>query len=121
MEMGGETDLPTINDQIMTGEGGPILGERCFGWRASCLRTAASTRDFWHEAGAAVIDPPLGFTRLVFGSRFKASSRVMTRRPSLRLRWGVSTDLVQNETTSCSTKDPLTPTSSRQRQSWIFP
>jgi hypothetical protein len=94
-KMGGETDLPTINDQIMTGEGGPILGEAMFRMASLLLEDGGEHPGFWHEAGAAVIDPPLGFTRLVFGSRFKAVFPSYDPATFLRLRWGVSTDLVK--------------------------
>jgi hypothetical protein len=94
-KMAGETDLPSINDQIMTGEGGPIIGESLFRMASLLLEDGGEHPGFWREAGAAVIDPALGFTRLAFGNRFKAVFPSYDPATFLRLRWGVSTDLVK--------------------------
>src|SRR5215469_9536010 len=56
-EVAGENTNPSINDQIAS----------------RLLETGSSGRPGgWRELGAAVISPPLGFNRLVYGKRFAA-------------------------------------------------
>jgi len=72
-EMAGENTNPSINDQIATGIGGNFLGEPLFRMASLLLETGGSGRPGrWRELGAAVISPPLGFNRLVYGRRFAA-------------------------------------------------
>ena len=94
-KMAGETDMPSINDQITTGTAGAVLGETLFRMAGLILEDGGEHPGFWHELGAAVISPPTGFTRLVFGDRFKAVFPSHDPATFLRLRWGVSTDLVK--------------------------
>lgn len=70
-KMAGETDPPSINDQITTGNAGSLLGEALFRMAELVLNDGGSKPGFWHEAGAAVISPPTAFNRTVFGDRFK--------------------------------------------------
>jgi len=71
-EIGGETTQPSINDMIMTPIGGTFLGEPLFRMGSLLLETDEGKPGFWRELGAAVISPPMGFNRLVFGNRFDA-------------------------------------------------
>jgi Domain of unknown function (DUF3943) len=107
-KMAGETDLPSINDQIMTGEGGPILGESLFRMASLLLEGGGENPGFWREAGAAVISPTTGFTRLVFGKRFKAVFPSYDPATFLRLRWGASTDLVKTNNLLLDEGSPYT-------------
>jgi len=68
-EIAGETSRPSLNDQIMTGFGGSFLGEVLFRMSNLVLEKADMPR-FWRELSAAVISPPTGLNRLVFGDRF---------------------------------------------------
>ena len=70
-EILGETGAPSINDLITTGLGGAFLGEPLFRMASLLLEGGGETPGFWRELGAAVISPPLGFTRLAFGDRFR--------------------------------------------------
>jgi len=70
-KMAGETDLPSINDQITTGTAGALLGESLFRMANLLLEHGGEHPGFWTELGAAIISPPTGFNRLVFGNRFK--------------------------------------------------
>jgi hypothetical protein len=74
-KMGGETDPPSINDQITTGNAGSLLGEALFRMSQLVLRNKAGAGgagpDPWHELGAAIISPSTEFNRLAFGDRFK--------------------------------------------------
>ena len=71
-EMGGETGAPSINDQITTPIGGSFLGEPLFRMASLLLESDDGSPGFWRELGAAVISPPTGLNRLVFGNRFDA-------------------------------------------------
>ncbi len=71
-ELGGETGPPSINDQITTTFGGTFLGEPLFRMASLLLEGGGGKPGFWRELGAAVISPPTGFNRLVFGKRFDA-------------------------------------------------
>jgi len=71
-EMGGEKTPPSINDMIATPIGGTLLGEPLFRMASLLLETEEGRPGFWRELGAALISPPTGFNRLVFGNRFDA-------------------------------------------------
>ncbi|MHB8474478.1 MAG: DUF3943 domain-containing protein [Gammaproteobacteria bacterium] len=71
-EIAGETGLPSINDLVTTGFGGTFLGEPLFRMASLLLEGGGETPGFWREVGAAAISPPLGFTRLAFGNRFRS-------------------------------------------------
>jgi hypothetical protein len=70
-KMAGETDPPSINDMITTGNSGSLLGEALFRMSELVLRNNGPKPDSWHEIGAAMISPPTGFNRFAFGERFK--------------------------------------------------
>jgi Domain of unknown function (DUF3943) len=70
-ELGGEKTAPSINDMIATSIGGTFLGEPFFRM-ANLLLESGGKPGFWRELGAAVLSPPTGFNRLVFGERFDA-------------------------------------------------
>jgi len=71
-KMAGETDPPSINDQITTGSAGSLLGEALFRMSQLVLKdNGASRPDSMHEIGAAIISPPTAFNRYAFGKRFK--------------------------------------------------
>jgi hypothetical protein len=71
-ELAGETTDPSINDMIATPLGGTFLGEPFFRMASLLLEDSEGKPGFWRELGAAVIAPPLGFNRLVFGNKFDA-------------------------------------------------
>jgi len=68
-ETAGETDPPSVNDQITTGFGGAFLGEPLFRMASLLLESGAGNR-FWRELGAAALSPPTAFNRLAYGDRF---------------------------------------------------
>src|SRR6185369_8784942 len=70
-KMAGETDPPSINDQITTGNSGSLLGEALFRMAGLVLEEAGDKPDVWHEVGAAIVSPPTAVNRLAFGDRFK--------------------------------------------------
>jgi len=71
-KIAGETDNPSINDQITTGNAGSILGEPLFRMANLLLGSGADENEpgFWRSLGAAFISPPTVLNRLVFGDRF---------------------------------------------------
>lgn len=72
-KMAGETDRPSINDQITTGNAGSLLGEALFRMAGLVLDEGGERPDTWHEIGAAIISPPTAFNRYAFGDRFKTT------------------------------------------------
>jgi len=70
-EMCGETTSPSINDQIATGTGGSFLGEVLFRMAGLVLEGDGDKPGILREFGAAIISPPTGINRFVFGDRFK--------------------------------------------------
>jgi hypothetical protein len=91
-KMAGETDLPSINDQITTGTAGALLGESLFRMASLLLEDGGDHPGFWRELGAAAISPPTGFNRLVFGRRFKSVFPSYHPATFMRLRFGASVD-----------------------------
>jgi len=70
-KMAGETDNPSINDQITTGNAGSLLGEELYRMASVVLEGGGAHPSAWREAAAALISPPTGLNRLIFGERFK--------------------------------------------------
>jgi hypothetical protein len=71
-ELGGETTPPSVNDQVASGIAGILVGEPLFRMASLLLESGGTEPGFWRELGAALISPPTGLNRLVFGDRFKA-------------------------------------------------
>jgi hypothetical protein len=69
--MAGETDPPSINDQITTGNAGSLLGEALFRMAELVLNDGGSNPGVWYEFGAAIISPPTAFNRTAFDDRYK--------------------------------------------------
>ncbi len=70
-KMAGETDPPSINDQITTGNAGSLLGEALFRMAELVLTDEGPKPDVWHELSAAIISPTTAVNRYAFGDRFK--------------------------------------------------
>ncbi len=67
----GETDKPSINDQITTTFAGPMLGEPLFRMASLLLEDSGGQPGFWRQLAAAVVAPTMGFNRLAYGNRFR--------------------------------------------------
>lgn len=66
----GETTDPSINDQVASGTGGPLIGEPLFRMANLVLEGGEGPPGFWRELGAAFISPPTALNRLLFGERY---------------------------------------------------
>ncbi len=86
----GETTPPSANDLIASGIAGVFVGEPLFRMASLLLEKGGEHPGFWRELGAAVLQPSLGFNRLVFGDRFAAV--FPSRQPEIfiRLRLGAT-------------------------------
>jgi len=89
-EVAGETTKPSINDQVASGIGGSFLGEPLFRLSSLILEDGKDNPGFWRELGAAVISPPTGFNRLVYGDRFNGVFPSHNPATFTRLRLGAS-------------------------------
>jgi hypothetical protein len=91
-KMAGETDLPSINDQITTGTAGALFGEALFRMAGLVLESGGEHPGVWRELGAAILSPPTGFNRLMFGHRFRAVFPSYNPATFMRFRLGASID-----------------------------
>ncbi len=69
-EVAGETDPPSLNDQITTSFAGSFLGEALFRMANYLLECAGPKPGFLRELAAALISPSSSFNRIAFGDRF---------------------------------------------------
>jgi hypothetical protein len=86
----GETTPPSLNDHIASGIAGTFLGETFFRMSSLVLEGGGESPGFWRELGAAVLSPPTGFNRLVFGDRFKPVFPSRNPEIFIRLRLGAT-------------------------------
>jgi len=104
-ETAGETSRPSLNDHINTAIGGAFIGEAAFRMASLLLEGGGGeTPGFWRELGAAVISPPTGFNRLVFGDRFDAVFPSRNPEIFIRLRLGATVTYDVNNDTSRDVK-----------------
>jgi len=71
-ETAGETTRPSINDLIVTGQAGSLLGEPFFRIANLLLEGGGGDPGFWRKLGATAVSPPTAINRLLFGERFRA-------------------------------------------------
>jgi len=102
-EIAGETSKPSINDYVTTAVGGTFVGEALFRMASLLLEGGGETPGFWRELGAAVISPPTGFNRLVWGDRFDAV--FPSREPAIFIRLRLGAALTTNVRNADLTKD----------------
>ena len=91
-ETAGETEPPSFNDLITTGQAGSLLGEALFRMASLVLEKGGQRPGFWREMGAATLMPSLGFDRLVHGKRFKSVFPSHNPPTFWQLRFGASAD-----------------------------
>jgi hypothetical protein len=101
-KMAGETDPPSINDIITTGQAGSMLGEALYRMADLIMRDSGSTGpNFLHQAGALVVSS--GINRRILGNRFRAHLPDSLPAMFWQLRFGATMDALA--------KDFTTPTS----------
>ena len=97
-ETAGETTPPSLNDHINTAVGGAFIGEAAFRMASLLLEGGGEKPGFWRELGAAILSPPTGFNRLVFGDRFDKVFPSRNPEVFIRLRLGATlTNEVNND------------------------
>jgi hypothetical protein len=97
-KMAGETDPPSMNDMITTGQAGSLLGEALYRMADLVLKDGARDKPRrLHEYAAAVISPPGGLNRHVFGDRFKAWLPETAPATSWQVRFGATLDALAHD------------------------
>lgn len=97
-KMAGETDPPSINDMITTGQAGSLLGEALYRMADLVLKDhPAGKTSRWHDYLADAISPPRALNRRVFGERFRAQLADSAPATSWQLRLGASLDAVAHD------------------------
>ncbi len=108
-KMGGETDEPSINDQIATGISGSFFGEVLFRMSSLVLEGDGSDPGFWQILLATALSPSAMINRYAFGDRFKAAFPSNDAATFWRLRMGASaySDLNDQGVTSTIDRNAL--------------
>lgn len=69
-EIAGERTRPSFNDQVASGIAGSFLGESFFRIAHLILEGAGTPPATGRERSTAIVSPPTGFNRALFGRRF---------------------------------------------------
>jgi hypothetical protein len=97
-KMAGETDPPSVNDMITTGQAGSLLGEALYRMADLVLKEGNTPKpDALHMWGAALLSPPGGLNRWIFGERFKAKLPDTEPATIWQLRIGATTDALARD------------------------
>jgi len=97
-KMAGETDPPSINDMITTGQAGALLGEVLYRMSDLVLRDAHGAKPRrLHETLAGLISPPAAVNRRVFGDRFRSQLSDTAPVTSWQLRLGATADALAHD------------------------
>ncbi len=92
-KMAGETDPPSINDMITTGQAGSLLGEALYRMADLVLKDHPSGKTSrWHDDVADAISPPRALNRRLFGEHFRAELADSTPATSWQIRVGATLD-----------------------------
>ena len=103
-KMAGETDPPSINDMITTGQAGSMLGEALYRMADLIVRDSGDTgMNILHEVGVALVAPSSSLNRHILGNRFRAHLPDSLPAIFWQLRFGATLDALA--------KDVTTPTS----------
>lgn len=97
-KMAGETDPPSIDDMITTGQAGSLLGEALYRMADLVLNDRPDGKH--HRANdylAAVLSPPSAINRRVFGERYQPHLPDSTPPTSWQVRLGASRDAVARD------------------------
>jgi hypothetical protein len=97
-KMAGETDPPSIDDMITTGQAGSLLGEALYRMADLVLKDGGDAKpNQFHEYAATLISPPSGLNRRVFGERFKAKLPDTAPATMWQIRLGATLDALARD------------------------
>jgi hypothetical protein len=99
-EIAGETTLPSKNDQVASGIGGPFLGEPLFRMARLLLTPTNGSPGFWRVLGATAISPPAGINHLLLGDRVAAETPTSGAVSDLRFQVGAAGPVSESVTDS---------------------
>jgi hypothetical protein len=102
-EMAGETDPPSINDLITTGQAGSLLGEALYRLSDLVIKDHPQGRHFWHDALAGLLSPPRAVNRLAFGDRYRNQLPDSAPATSWQVRIGATVDALAHDYSAPST------------------
>jgi hypothetical protein len=102
-EIAGETEPPSINDQIASGIGGAFFGESLFRMASLTLEESNGVPQPLRAVGAAAISPMTGFNRLIFGNRFDAI--FPGHEPAYFARWNFGATVAERRVQGTSRRD----------------
>ncbi len=90
-KMAGETDPPSINDMITTGQAGALLGESLYRMSELVLRNHPGEKpNRLHSTLATLLSPPNVVNRKVYGRRFRSQLSDTLPVTSWQLRLGAT-------------------------------
>lgn len=99
-EIAGETDPPSINDLITTGQAGSLLGEALYRLSDLVTKDNPGKHHFWHDVLADVLSPPRALNRRAFGGQFRNELPDSAPATSWQLRLGATVDALAHAQTS---------------------
>jgi hypothetical protein len=91
-KMAGETDPPSINDMITTGQAGSLLGEALYRMSDLVLRDGRTKPGAVRQLLAGVLSPPSAVNRGAFGEHFRTQLSDTAPITSWQLRLGATGD-----------------------------
>jgi hypothetical protein len=98
-KMAGETDPPSINDIITTGQAGSILGEAMYRMADLIVRDSGTTKpSLWREVASGALSG--GLNRRILGNRFAAHLPDSLPAFFWQLRFGATVDALARDVTT---------------------
>jgi hypothetical protein len=103
-KMAGETDPPSIDDMITTGQAGSLLGEALYRMADLVLDDNGGVQNhWWHRYLAAFVSPPVGINRQVYGDRFRSELPDSAPATSWQIRLGATANALASDKSSPGT------------------
>src|SRR5471030_2606950 len=96
-KMAGETDPPSSNDMITTGQAGSLLGEALYRIADLVLKDGGDKSPWWHEYLATMTSPPTGLNRRALGRQFRSALPDSAPATSWQLRVGATSDALERD------------------------